>query len=260
MEFWPSAGANEAASSAGFRFGDKGTHTSRTLMLAELTATLASTVPTARRDDYAKAIIDGNCTAKPTGSTRRLTNQRLGELYALDPSVPMFRILRNLWNLDEGGRPLLALLGALARDPLLRATAPALLALAPGGELQRDPIRESLRATVGERLNEATLGKVVRNASSSWTQSGHLSGRTHKTRRSVRGTPASLAYALYLGYTVGFRGEDLLASGWVGVLDCSLASARDLALDAKRQGLIDLRIAGDVWDLRLERLDPWMRN
>lgn len=229
-------------------------------MLSELTAVLAATAPIARRDDYAMAIINANCAAKPTGSTRRLTNQRLGELYALDPGVPIFRILRNLWTLDELGRPLLALLTALARDPLLRATAPALLALAPGGELQRDPIRKALRTAVGERLNDATLGKVVRNASSSWTQSGHLVGRTHKSRQLVKATPASLAFSLCLGYSVGFRGEDLLASGWVAVLDCTLASARDLALDAKRQGLIDLRIAGDVWDLRLERLDPWTRN
>ncbi len=229
-------------------------------MLAELSAVLGATEPNSQRDDYTTAIVDGNCLAKPTTATRRLTNQRLGELYALDPSVPIFRILRNLWTIDESGRPLLALLAALARDPLLRATAPAVLSVPAGGELRRDPIRDALRRAVGERLNDSTLGKVVRNASSSWTQSGHLTGRTHKTRQLVKATPGSLAFGLYLGYSVGFRGEELLASRWVAVLDCTLASARDLALDAKRQGLIDLRVAGDVWDLRLERLDPWKRN
>jgi len=39
-------------------------------------------------------------------------------------------------------------------------------------------------------------------------------------------------------------------------LDCSPAAARDLAVEAKRIGLIDLRIAGDVVDLVLDRLDP----
>jgi hypothetical protein len=230
------------------------------MMLAELAAVLDATTASANRDDYASAIIDANCLAKPTAATRRLSNQRLSELYSLDPTIPIFRILRNLWTLDQTGRPLLALLTALARDPLLRATAPAILSLRPGSELRRDPMREALRTRVGERLNDSTLNKVVRNASSSWTQSGHLIGRTYKMRQLVQATPASLAFGLYLGYAVGFRGEELLASRWVSVLDCTLASARDLALDAKRQGLIDLRIAGDVWDLRLERLDPWKRN
>lgn len=229
-------------------------------MLTELSAVLGATEQTAQRDDYTAAIIDGNCLAKPTTSTRRLTSQRLGELYALDPTVPIFRVLRNLWTVDEIGRPLLALLAALARDPLLRATAPAVLSLEPGGELRRDPMRDALRTRVGERLNDSTLNKVLRNASSSWTQSGHLAGRTYKTRQLVQATPASLAFSLYLAYSVGFRAEELLSSRWVNVLDCTLASARDLALDAKRQGLIDLRIAGDVWDLGLERLDPWKRN
>jgi len=229
-------------------------------MLAELSAVLGATESNAQRDDYTTAIIEGNCLAKPTTSTRRLTNQRLGEIYALDPAVPIFRILRNLWAMDQSGRPLLAVLAALARDPLLRATAPAVLSLTAGGELRRDPMRDALRTRVGERLNDSTLGKVVRNASSTWTQSGHLAGRTHKTRQLVNATPGSLAFSLYLGYSVGFRGEELLASRWVAVLDCTLASARDLALHAKRQGLIDLRVSGDVWDLGLERLDPWKRN
>jgi hypothetical protein len=229
-------------------------------MLAELSAVLEATEATAQRDDYTAAIIDANCLAKPTTSTRRLSNQRLGELYALDPTVPIFRILRRLWTIDERGRPLFGLLAALARDPLLRATAPAVLSLAVGGELRRDPMRDALRTAVGERLNDSTLGKVVRNASSSWTQSGHLAGRTHKTRQLVKATPGSLGFALYLGYSVGFRGEELLSSRWVAVLDCTMASARELALDAKRLGLIDLRIAGDVWDLGLQRLDPWKRG
>jgi hypothetical protein len=230
------------------------------MMLEELSAVLDATDIAGKRDDYTTAIIEANCLAKPTTATRRLSNQRLSELYALDPTVPIFRILRNLWTVDQTGRPLLALLVALARDPLLRATAPAILSLTLGSELRRDPMREALRTRVGERLNDSTLNKVVRNAASSWTQSGHLVGRTYKTRQLVQATPASLAFSLYLAYAVGFRGEELLASRWVTVLDCTLASARDLALEAKRQGFIDLRIAGDVWDLRLERLDPWKRN
>lgn len=258
--FWPSAGIVESAGNAGFRLGDKGTHTSRTIMLGELTAVLAAEGPDAVRSDYARAIIEANCLAKPTASTRRLTNQRLGELYALDPSVPIFRILRRLWDVDQIGRPLLALLAALARDPLLMATAPSVVPLREGAEFVRGPMKMALEAAVGARLNGAILDKVVRNAASSWRQSGHLEGRTFKKRRLVRATPATVAFALYLGYMAGFRGREVLASGWVSVLDASPAAAQELAIAAKRQGLIDLRTAGEVLELGLERLDPLKRR
>src|SRR5688572_26634065 len=156
----PAAPSTDHGAKVGFRSGNKGTHTSRTMMLAELSAVLDATEPSANRDDYTNAIIEANCLGKPTTATRRLSNQRLGELYALDPTVPIFRILRRLWAVDESGRPLLALLEALARDPLLRATAPAILSLTPGSELRRDPMREALRTRVGERLNDSTLNKV----------------------------------------------------------------------------------------------------
>ncbi len=245
----------DQAQKAGFRFGAKGVHTSRTLMLDELTAVLAVVPADAHRAKYAYAIVDSNSLAKSTASTRRLTNQRLGELYALDAKVPIFRILRELWKIEEEGRPLVALQCALARDPLLAATAAPIIELSPGGELQRDSVRNALRKAVGDRLNEATLEKVIRNAAASWSQSGHLEGRTFKRRRRVKATPACVAYGLYLARLAGFGGAQLFASGWIAVLDCTPSRARELALDAKRIGLIDVRIAGEVVDISFERLE-----
>ncbi|HEX8087214.1 MAG TPA: hypothetical protein VF762_00075 [Blastocatellia bacterium] len=226
------------------------------MMLAELAAVLAITTPEANREEFAKLIVEENYLGKPTVSTRRLTSQRLGELYALDPKVPIFRILRRLWSLDESARPLLALLVAMARDPLLVATAPTVLSLSPSAEWQREPVRLALRSVVGERLNDQILDKVVRNVASTWAQSGHLEGRTFKRRRLVKATPAAAALALYLGHTLGFRGEELLTSGWIATLDCTPSLATDLALDAKRLGLIDLRMGAGVFELGFQRLDP----
>ncbi len=240
----------------GFRFGLVGTHTSRTIMLTELNAVLDAVPSESSRSDYASAIIESNCLAKATTSTRRLTNQRLGELYGLDRSVALFRVLRRLWMLDEPGRPLLALLAALARDPLLRATADPIVTMPENSEFQRGAMRTAVLNATGDRLNESTLDKVIRNAASSWTQSGHLAGRTFKFRRRVHSTPATVAFALYLAYAAGFRGEELLSSGWLRVLDCTATSPQGLAMEAKRMGLLDLRIGGDVVEINPERLDP----
>jgi hypothetical protein len=239
----------------GFRFGDKGTHTSRTMMLEELEAVLAAVPLTARRDAYAESIVDENVLAKPTLATRKLSNQRLGELYGLDPTVGVFRALRHLWEADSRPRPLLALLCAIARDPLLAATVDPVVSLGEGEDFARGLARMCVREAVGSRLNDATVDKVVRNAASSWTQSGHLEGRTFKKRRRVDATPWSVAYALYLGRAVGFRGHDLFSSGWMKILDASPGDARLLALEAKRLGLIDLSLSENVVDIGLDRLD-----
>ena len=244
------------ATRLGFRFGDKGTHTSRTMMLDELSALFEGTPASAGRKDYASAIIDENALSKQTLSTRKLSNQRLGELYGLDPSVAVFRVMRRLWDADRQSRPLLALLCAIARDPLLAGTVPAVVPLAEGQEFPRVQARSILRAAVGPRLNDAILDKVLRNAASSWTQSGHLDGRTFKKRRRVVATPWTIAYALYLGRAVGFTGGELFSSDWMAILDASPAEAERLAGEAKRLGLIDLRISADIVDIGLERLDP----
>jgi hypothetical protein len=253
----PATGSTvDEAETLGFRFGEKGTHTSRTMMLDELGALLAALPASSRRKDYSTAIIDDNVLAKSTLSTRKLSNQRLGELYGLDPSVGVFRVMRRLWDADERSRPLLALLAALARDPLLAGTAPAILSMEEGEEFPRVRAREVLRDAVGTRLNDAILDKVLRNAASSWTQSGHLEGRTFKKRRHVTPTPWAFAFALYLGHAVGFRGAELFSTGWVVALDASPTDAQSLAGEAKRLGLIDLSMSRDVVDIGLDRLDP----
>lgn len=63
-------------------------------MLDELSTLLDSLSPDAGRPDYLTAIIENNALGKQTAATRKLTAQRLTELYALESSVPLFRVLR----------------------------------------------------------------------------------------------------------------------------------------------------------------------
>lgn len=245
----------EALSAAGFRFGDKGTHTSRTIMVAELTDLLEALRPEAAPDAYEAAVVSDNLLGKPTAATRRLTRQRLTELYGLDPRIPLFRVLRRVWAADEPGRPLIALLCALARDPLLRATAPSVLGLPIGSELVRAPFVEAIREVVGSRLNEAVLDKVARNAASSWSQSGHLEGRVRKIRRRVAPTPGSLAFAMWMGTLEGLAGEALLGCRWTRVLDRTGRELLPVALQAKQLGLIHARAGGGVVEIDASRLD-----
>ncbi len=238
MDPWSHPSDSSDGREAGLRFGERGTHTSRTMMLAELTELLRVTPEGSCRQDYYDAIVEGNVLHKPTESTCRVTCQRLGELYGLDPSIPIFRKLRELWAADEAGRPLIALLCALARDPLLRATAPAILELPEDAELSRRPLHLALRELAGPRFNEAILDKVARNAASSWAQAGHLEGRMRKTRRLVDSTPGAVAMAIWIGAADHLPTDHLLESRWAAVLDRPAEELLPLALKAHRRGLL----------------------
>ncbi len=224
-------------------------------MLTELTELLSAVHPTAIREEYAKAIIEDNVLGKQTASNRRLTNQRLGELYGLSPTVSVFRVLRRLWDMDEPGRPLIALLCAIARDPLLRATVQVVLPMPFGSELLRSSMTAAIRAATGNRLNESILDKVARNVSSSWSQSGHLEGRVRKIRQVVRPTPGTVAFAVWFGTLYGLAGEDLLRTPWARVLDQSPVELLDLTLRAKQFSLLNASAGGGVIEIDTSPLE-----
>src|SRR5262245_6513390 len=236
----------------GFRNGPRGTHSSRTIMLDELSALVASNGLTG---DIRKLVLQDNVLGKSTSSGRALTLQRLKELYSFDPAAPIFRVFVRLVNRDPAALPQLALLMAIARDPLLRASARPVLGLAPGSQLMRDVVRDAIASVVGDRMNEAVLDKVVRNTASSWTKSGHLIGRTIKRRARVRPNQNAFAFALWLAQKSGFVGGEVFDNGWIAALDLDPATARGLAERAHAAGLINFRTLGDGFELETTRLE-----
>ena len=194
-----------------------GAHTSRTILLSELTAVLAVVSPDAPQDTYRTAVIEDNVLGKKTLNSRQRSFRYLRELYALDPDTLLFRALRDLWESCPTDQPLLAMLCALARDPSLRATAAAVLPLSQGEAVTADDLARALMDRYPGIYIDAVANKVGRNAASSWTQSGHLIGRTGKTRIRAACGPAAVAYALLLGAPRGRRRRgalhDLLGPG-----------------------------------------------
>jgi hypothetical protein len=238
----------------GLRYGNKGAHSSRTIMLAELRLLLEAVPGDMQRNDYARAVLSDNCLGKRTTATRKLSFQRLSELYGLDPDILLFRALRHLWGIDPNSQPLLALLLALARDPLLRITAASVFRTPFGDEFVRQTMTDDLSEATAGRFNDSILAKIVRNAASSWTQSGHLQGRAKKFRQQAQAAPASCAYALLLAYLMELRGQALFDNCWTKVLDLSPDVVRDLADDARRLGLLDIKQSGSIIAVSFPRL------
>jgi len=233
----------------GFRNGTSSSMTSRTIMVAELHMLFAALPATASLADYRTAIVDENVLLKRSATTRRASARYLIELYTLDLGVPLFRILRSLWDQDAAGRPLLASLCANARDALLRRTAQAVLPLPFGMGIASEDLSRPVSEAAPHSFNVGTLGKIARNAASSWTQSGHLAGHRSKARVRAQATPASAAYALALGYLAGARGTFLFQTYWTALLDVPADVLDSMAFEAGRHGWITYRRIGDVVDL-----------
>ncbi|MBK8464925.1 MAG: hypothetical protein IPL32_03760 [Chloracidobacterium sp.] len=145
-------------SKLGFSHERGGAHTSRTMMLEELSALLSYVGrPDAIKSDYLRAIDEENCLGKRSGKTRVLTYRHLVDLYSLDPSTTIFRAMLYFWGRDLDARPLLALLCTYARDPIFRMSASFLLPSEEGAVVTRVALERVLDEKTSGRFSTATL-------------------------------------------------------------------------------------------------------
>lgn len=231
----------------GFNFRTGGTHTARTMMLEDLRLLLTS-VPgiSAVKSDYVRAVQEDNCLGKRSVRTRVLTTRHLVELYALDSSVTIFRALLYFWKRDSDSQAFIALLCAYCRDPILRMSAPFILALPENTVVSRESLEDFIDEKYPSRFSKATLKSTAQNINSTWTKSGHLHGRTKKIRSLVNPTPGAVSYALFLGYLLGERGNSLFKTEYANLLDCSVERAVELANQAALKGWIVFKRLGNV--------------
>lgn len=198
--------------------------------------------------------MDDNVLGKRTLATRRESYERLGWLYALDPTVSIFRALRFFWQRDQEGQPVLALLCTSARDPLLRMTASTVIRTPFGETLSNSAMEEAITLGAPGRFNEATQVKIARNAAASWAHAGYLQGHRNKVRVRPTITPATVAYALSLGYLAGASGQTLLTTFWAQLLDTPKDQLTSLAAAASARGWIAYRQFGQVIEVRFPGL------
>lgn len=243
-----------AAKYYGFRVDTYGTILSRSIMLADLRVLLAVCPASAGKSAYRSAVVEENVLGKPTASACRIAFHRLREFYLLDPEFLIFRALRDLWDADRAAQPLLALLCATGRDPILRAITRFLLALPDGDTVTPALISAEAERQFPSKFSRSVLAALGRNIASSWQQAGLLLGRRPKTRSQAESRPTAVAYALLLGDLCGRRGQALFDTLWVQLLDAPTHVLREQAAAASRQGWIEYRAAGDVVEVSFRHL------
>jgi len=233
-----------------------GPSTSQTVMIASLSRLIDLLPASAPAHAYRSAIMDENVLGKKTAGAREWAFRQLRRFYGLDPESLLFRAIRDLWPDDRAGQPLLAILCAMARDPVLRASAPMVLGSEIGAAIGPDDfevaIEEAFPGTYGANTRRTTAQKLA----SSWNQSGHLKAEspTRKVRTRVVSSPTSIAYALLLGHLQGIRGEALFETLWAQVLDRPKSRLLDLASVASQYGMLEFRHAGGVVEIGFNEL------
>ena len=242
------------ASTFGLRVVPTGTHLSSTLKLEDLRILLAKRPVPATVDNYKIAVIEQNILGKPTVTARCITFNRLRELYGLDPDLLVFRALDDLWDADVSAQPMIALLCATARDPILRAMTPFVLRLPIGETTTTQELAQEADQNFPGKFVPSSRERLGRNVSSSWGKAGLLSGRQHKMRAKSQARPTSLAYALLLGDLCGKRGQALFTTLWATMLDAPIHELKELAVVASRQGWIEYRSLGDVVEVSFRHL------
>jgi hypothetical protein len=233
----------------GIKVAGGGTHQSKTMMLADFSALLAS----GRVDDPARAVVTDNLLGKPSTRAREAALYRLHQLYGVGGNDPIWRALQALWNRSNSERPLLALLTALARDPMLRDGAAVVLDASPGERVRWPDIAATFEAVHPGRIGEKMAKSFAQNAASSWTQAGFLKGAIQKERVRSIPTPTVAAYAALLASLSGFGGQRLLGSRWLSVLDRPAEDRLALLRQAEGLGLLRVRNAGDVLEVDVRR-------
>jgi hypothetical protein len=234
----------------GFKLKGGGPHQSKTMMLADLGVLLAAHMECRPNE----AVVGDNLLGKPSVRAREAAAYQLRQLYGVgDAPPPISLALFALWRRDPPGRPLLALLCALARDPTLRDSADVVLDAQLGTQVRAPEFAAAYEIRQPGRLGANSAASLSRNAASSWMQAGHLLGAVRKTRVRAKPTPAIAAYAALLASICGFGGASLLECRWLDILDRPAEDRLALLRQAEGLGLVRVRQAGDVLEIDVRR-------
>jgi len=198
-------------------------------------------------DESFQKIMEENVTNKKTKSNILQTNKELISLYSFNIEHPPFRVLQYFWNIvDEKQKPLLAFLFAYGRDYLLFESSDVVLLTPIGEKVLTSKLEENLEKYHPNHYSENTRRSIAQNIASSWKQSGYVVGKVKNIRTKTSPDYYIVTFALIMAYLDGIRGDFLLASKWVKVLDITESQVRELAIEAARRDLLQYNFAGGV--------------
>jgi len=238
----------------GFSKASVGGHSARSMMFLEMGALVRAMPLSVTKNDFIKAIVDENVLEKPTLSSRKKSLHHLMELYGMDPSKALFRVLWDFSHVDLDSLHQLCLVCAYARDPQLRHSFELVRTLRHGEVLERAAMEQHLENGFPGRFSSATKKSMAQNVNTTWTFGGHLAGKTKKARRLPEPRPISAAYAMFVGYLTGLRGERLLVSAFASLVASNRSQLQAALSLASAKGLLSLKQAASIVEFDFSNL------
>ena len=238
----------------GFSKASIGGHSARSMMFLEMRALVRAMLLTVTKDDFNKAIVEENVLEKPTLSSRKKSLRHLMELYGMDPSKTLFRVLWDFGHGDLDSLPQLCLVCAYARDPQLRHSFELVRTLRLGEVLERVAMEQHLEIGFPGRFSPAMKKSMAQNVNTTWTFGGHLAGKAKKTRRLPEPRPVSAAYAMFVGYLTGLRGARLLNSAFASLVASNRSQLQAALSLASAKGLLSLKQAAGIVEFDFSNL------
>lgn len=235
-------------------------HSGKTMLLPELSLLMGAAAISADYSTFRELVIEENVTLKATSANRKGIFKTLATLYGLREDLLLFRALNVLWADAGVERPLLTILLASARDSALRCSSEVILAKQDGELVSTDEIETVVVKAFGDRYTLKTRRSMAEHLNGSWTQSGHLTGGTIKRRTRAVSGPASVTYALLLGYLCGARGVMLYQTSWARLLDLAMEQIDAQAFAAAQRGWLSYRRIGDVAEISFPLLLAGVRE
>lgn len=230
----------------GFSKASGGGHLARSMMFLEMQTLFRRMPLDVTKIDFEKAIVEENILEKPTLSSRKKSLRHLRDFYGLYPSKPLFRVLWNLGHADLDSLPQLCLVCAYSRDPQLRHSFDLIRTLHLNEVLKKVDMEQHLENGFPGRFSQATKASMARNVNTTWTFGGHLAGKVKKTRILPSPRPVSAAYAMFVGYLTGLRGERLLNSAFASLVASNRSQLQAALSLASAKGLLSLKQAAGI--------------
>ena len=230
----------------GFSESRLGGHAARSMMYMEMRALVRAMPLAVTKDDFIQAIIEENILVKPTMSSRKKSLYHLIQLYGLDPSKALFRVFWELGHADFESLPQLCLACVYARDPLLRYSFELVRTLHSSEILDRAIMEEHIENGFPGRYSPAMKKSMAQNVMTTWSYGGHLAGKKRKARRLPEPRPISAAYAMFVGYLSGLRGERLLDSAYAALVASNRSELLTALSLASARGLLSLKNAAGI--------------
>jgi hypothetical protein len=240
--------------SLGFSKAGIGGHSARSMMFLEMRALVHAMPLTVTKNDFTKAIVEENILEKPTSTSRKKSLRHLMEIYGMDPSKALFRVLWELGHEDLDALPQLCLVCAYARDPQLRHSFELIRTLRLGEMLARSDMEQHLEKGFPDRFSPAMKKSMAQNVNTTWTFGGHLAGKAKKTRRLPEPRPISAVYAMFAGYLAGLRGERLLDSAFAFLVAPNRSTLQASLSLASAKGLFSLKQAAGIVEFDFSNL------